>query len=623
MQTLHLLQDVIHKLEVGLGRRFVRYLVFALGVSALLIIYDYHCYRNMASPTAMDAAQLAHNIASGRGYTTQFIRPLSIYLVKQKNRNAADNDPARLNSGHPDLANPPVYPVVLAGLMKVLPFHYDTALKGAFWAQKSTFWSEPDPGAPGGRRGTRYQPDFLIALFNQFLFLVLLALVFFWARRLFDFAVARLSIVLLLGAEILWRFSVSGLSTMLLLVIFMALIWCLTLWESEVREPKRGPKSLMFLSLAVGVVAGVGGLTRYAFMAMIVPVALFLLVFGGPRRALYCIAAVVGFAAVVSPWLARNYAVSGRLFGTADYNMIEWFYPGFRLQRSLQPEVLHFSLAAYFRKLAVNFMPVLQEDLFKMAGGWISAFFLVGLMVGFRNAGLRRMRYFVVGCIVTLAITEALARTQLTNETPEINSENLLVLLAPITMVYGVGLFYVLLDQMKIPFYQLRYVATGVFIAVLLLPLLFDLTTASKGPVVFPPYRPDAIQSSAHYLKQDELMMSDVPWAVAWYGDRQCVWMTLNATASRDNPVEWQESFYAINDALKPIHALYLTPRSLDSHLQSQLLLGKQLSWGHFILDVLLEGQAPPAPFPLTKTPPRNLEYLRDQLLLCDSARWR
>ena len=29
-----------------------------------------------------------------------------------------------INGRHPDLANPPVYPVMLAGLMKMLPFHW-------------------------------------------------------------------------------------------------------------------------------------------------------------------------------------------------------------------------------------------------------------------------------------------------------------------------------------------------------------------------------------------------------------------------------------------------------------------------------------------------------------------
>ena len=613
MQSLHFLQEAIHKLESAAGLRIIRWVALTLAFAVLVIRYDVHCFSNMAAPTAMDQAQLAHNIARGRGYTTDFIRPLSIYLLTQQSHQASDKDPARLNGNHPDISNPPVYPVVLAGLMKILPFHFDAGLKS-----KGGFWSIPDPNVPGGRRGLRYEPDFLIALFNQFLFVLVLFLMFFWARRVFDVGVARLSVVLLLGAGVLWRFSVSGLSTMLLLVIFTGLVWCLTLWECETREPKWGVKGLVILSIIAGVLTGVGGLTRYAFLGMIVPVAIFIAVFGGPRRMLYCVAALIAFSIVLAPWIARNYAVSGTAFGTAGYNVIEWFYPAFHLQRSLQPDLVHFTLDAYWQKLMTNLMPVLQGDLFKMAGGWVSAFFVVGLLVGFRSPALRRIRYFVVGCIVTLAITEALARTQLTNETPEVNSENMLVLLGPIILVYGVGLFYVLLEGIKFPFLQMRFVTITLFAAILWVPMLFVLIAAGKGPVAFPPYRPDLIQTTGKFMKENELIMSDVPWAMAWYGDRQSVWLTLNATADPKNQVEWGESFFAINDILKPIHALYLTPRFLDAHFQSDWL-DREPSWGHFMLGIINNGQVP-ADFPLKKSPPGK--YFPEQLLLCDWARW-
>ena len=103
-----------------------------------------------------------------------------------------------------------MYPVVLAGLMKVLPFHYPvcrTSSKAPSGATAASFW--------------RYQPDFLIALFNQVLFSGGDRADFFLARKLFDTRVAWLSAILVLGSELFWRFSVSGLSTMLLMMIFL------------------------------------------------------------------------------------------------------------------------------------------------------------------------------------------------------------------------------------------------------------------------------------------------------------------------------------------------------------------------------------------------------------------
>ena len=156
------------------------------------------------------------------------------------------------------LANPPVYPVVLAGLMKVLPFDFTISAKARpFWSNGDRFW--------------RYQPDFLIALFNQLLFFIVIVLLFFLARRLFDSEVAWLSAILLLGTELLWRFSVSGLSTMLLLLIFMGLAWCLVLLENETRKPITSQGKLLGLSVAMGLLIGAGCLTRYAFGWMVIP----------------------------------------------------------------------------------------------------------------------------------------------------------------------------------------------------------------------------------------------------------------------------------------------------------------------------------------------------------------
>src|SRR5690348_3579771 len=117
MESMTKVQEWIHKLESTHGLRYLKLLVFVLAWATVTIRYDIHNARNMESPGAMDAAQLARNISEGRGYTTDFIRPLSMHLVMDKNHAEADPDPARLNRNHPDISNPPVYPVVLAGLM--------------------------------------------------------------------------------------------------------------------------------------------------------------------------------------------------------------------------------------------------------------------------------------------------------------------------------------------------------------------------------------------------------------------------------------------------------------------------------------------------------------------------
>jgi hypothetical protein len=610
------IQDLLHKLEVGGGIRCLRWVLAVLAIVLLVGGYNLRAFRNMSTPEAMDAAQLARNIAQGKGYTTLFVRPFSMFLVKQHNLEKQGVPPvgkladlAEIRGMHPDLANPPVYPVVLAALMKVLPFKYEVDTAHAFWSIFSS----------GKRIFYRYEPDFLISLFNQLLFLGVIVLVFFLARRLFDPGVAWLSAGLLLGTELLWRFSVSGLSTMLLMTIFLGLIWCVVLLEQETRLPKWGSTGILILAGLAGAIVGLGGLTRYAFGWLIIPVVGFLILFGGQRRILLTLIALMAFAAMMTPWIVRNYSVSGRPFGTATYVVLEKsiLYPENQLERTLEPDFRASSpyfLPAFWLKLKTNLQQIVTNDFPRLGGSWITAFFLVGLLVGFHNPAVARLRYFLLGCGLVFTLAQALGRTQLSEESPELNSENLLVLLVPLVFVYGVSLFYLLLEQMPLPLLQLRFLVIGIFTLVACLPMVFVLLPPMTRPIAYPPYYPPRIQTMAGYLEENELVMSDVPWAVAWYGQRQSVWLTLRCMPdTRDT--SRHEDFFAINNHLKQINALYLTPETMDARFLTQF---EESDWSRFIVRSVVE-EALPDEFPLRQSP---TGWPSGQLVLTDRQRW-
>ncbi|HEV2319571.1 MAG TPA: glycosyltransferase family 39 protein, partial [Verrucomicrobiae bacterium] len=501
------LQEWIHQLEEGAWARYLKLAAFYVSILVLVLAYDFRVYRNFGTLEAMDSAQLARNIAQGKGYTTLFVRPFSLYLVQSHNQGdnadalvSAGTDFAKIRTAHPDIANPPVYPLVLAGLMKILPFHYPLDLKGAFWSSDGHFW--------------RYEPDFLIASFNEMLLLGLVALTFFLARRLFDSSVAWLSAILVLGCELLWRFSVSGLSTMLLIIIFFSLTWCILRIEEAARDPEPSFGRLLGLAIVAGVIVGVGALTRYAFGWVIIPVTVFLILFSGPRRAMCALAALAAFLLVLTPWVVRNFIVSGTPFGTAGYAIVEGTaaFPGFQLERSIHPDLSSaLGVSLYMHKFLVNMRPILQDALPKLGGSWASMLFLVGLLLNFRSVAVRRMRYFLLMCLALFIVVQALGETQLSVESPEVNSENLLVLLAPLVFIYGVSLFLTLLDQMALSLRELRYAMKFVFVGLCCLPMIFALLPPKTPPVVFPPYYPPDIQTTAGWMKPDELMMSDVP----------------------------------------------------------------------------------------------------------------
>jgi 4-amino-4-deoxy-L-arabinose transferase-like glycosyltransferase len=575
------LQTLIHHVEVGAGtRRISRWLQLALvavGVLLLLLMYNLRAFKNMSTQEAMDAAQIARNLAEGNGYTTLFVRPFSLYLIKQKSQRdhaggtARAADPGCLRGMHPDIANPPVYPVLLAGLMKALPFNFAISRK------PKLFWG-------GGMRFLRYQPDFIISLFNQFLFLVVVASVFFLTCRLFDAAIARLSAVLLLGSELFWRFSVSGISTTLLLLLFVGLTGCLVFLEQEAREPKWKRGGVFLLAGLAGLLVGVGGLTRYSFAWLILPVVGYVIVVSAKQRLALSLTAIVTFAAVLSPWLIRNYSVSGLPFGTASYTVLETStaFPEDRLQRAIDPgfgssgptshRVASAFWHAFWQKLIGNGRQIVRTDLPKLGGTWLSAFFLVGLFIQFRNPAVRRLRYFLLACLVLLSVVQAVGHTQLSEDSPEINSENLLILVAPLVLVYGVSLFQLLLEQVQLPFPELRYLVIGLFGAVACLPLLLTFLPPRTSTLAYPPYYPPSIQTAAGWATDEELTMSDIPWAVAWYGQTQCIWLTLNSYSD----------YFAINDYQKPVSALYLTPRTFESW-------SRTVGWGSICVQCLVQ----------------------------------
>lgn len=613
---MKLLQDVIHKLEMGTGLRYLKVGLACLAVVMLMVGYNWRSFRNFGTQEAMDSAQLARNLAEGKGYTTLFVRPLSVYLVKKRAEAkgaSLGTDAAQLKGMHPDLANPPVYPLVLSGLMKVLPFKYPVDKTHPFWSVPAR---RPTPDNP--RDFWRYEPDFLISLFNQVLFFAVIVLTFFLARRLFDPGVAWLSGILLFGCELLWRFSVSGLSTMLLLLIFMGLAWCMVFIEREAREPRWGLRGLLLLTAAAGLLVGLGALTRYAFGWMIMPVTVFFILFAGPRMATLCLVALAVFAVVLSPWVYRTYRICGEPFGTATFAIVEapGMLPEHKLARTLEPDSnqlemmeMRVSIFTYTYKLLKNSRQILQNDLPQLGGSWLVPLFLAGLLLGFRNPAIRRLRYFLMMTMAMLIVVQALGRTQLSEDSPDFNSENLLVLLLPLIFVYAVSLFFLLLDQMKLMFSRMRYIVVGLFAFIMCLPMVFTFLPPRTIPVVYPPYYPPDIQLASGWMEENELMMSDIPWAVAWYGNRQCIWTTLDA----------QEQFFKVNDFLKPVRALYLTPETMNDRFSRVFLdwwqekvrrgqIGEppKGGWNGFILDSVLSRETL-SKFPLRQSPPPAL----------------
>lgn len=598
------IQDLVYSLEEGSARHLPRYFFVLLLSIFIGTVYHLTEFKNFGTAEAMDTAQLARNLAQGRGYTTRFIRPLSLHLLQQQKAAAKlDETQVLKQATHPDLANAPLYPLLLAGWMKVLPFNF----KIPDARQESNF--------------TRYQPDVLISYLNLALFLVAVGQVYFLGRKLFDPSVAAVAAAVVFGTELLWRFTYSGLSTNLLIVLLLGLAQVLVAIEQGVHRTENPAKfsRLLLFAIGAGIFTGLLCLTRYSVGILLLPVLGFLLLWGGPRRWILAPVTAMTFALIVMPWLARNHQLCGHWFGTAGYAMHQgtpWFSDT-RLERSQNPDMTKVEIGDLRRKMTLNATQLVNEELPRLAGGYVTALFLVGLLIPFHSSALQRVRWLIVASIVVLLFAQALGRTHLTEDSQTVNSENLLVLVAPLVILFGVSLFFLLLDRVEFLVPQLRQITISGFILGVCLPLFFTLLPPRTHPLSWPPYHPLLIQQFSGWMAQEDLMMSDMPWAVAWYGQRECLWLTLRVKH------DYVEDFYNVHDHLRPVRAIYLTPITADERWRPTFLNvdDPNTAWNRFYMDSLLRNNIPTG-FPLRHA--LGGGYMSSgQFFLTDMPRWK
>lgn len=596
MASENTIQTAVWQIELGRGKVAVYWILLVLLALSLALVYTASEFRGLDKREAMDQAQLARNLARGEGFTTKVIRPLSLWHLKNF---SSDKDSRLLN--HPDLANAPLYPLVLSGLFRLLPTRvFDVGTEERIYAPER--W--------------------VILPFNQICLLLCLVLVYFWARSLFDHKIALTAALLLLFTDVLWQFSVSGLSNNFLMLLFLGTLHCLhrvdRLLNAAGSEPAPMNGAMAGLLAASAVLLGLCFLTRYLMGILVIPLAWYVLRITRDRRpVLWTALFTVIFLLVITPWLVRNYSISGSLLGVAKYEYAQNTGPlNFdSLPRSYQPDAEGaLKEATSLTKMVSHFFTVTRQLLFQTlprTGSWILlAFFAVGVMYRFRRDDVVGLRGLVVAAAAAILIATGFTGTTSERLTEsEVFGDNLFVLFVPLITIYGVAFFYLLLDRIPFRIRLTRGLAVAAFAAVNVAPFVYTLLPPRKGAYAYPPYIPPVTRAVASWFDKEELGCSDLPWAMAWYGDRRCLWLPMSV-----------KEFYDIHDfagpaGFKGISFMLLTPYMLDRPLATQLFKGEYAGWS-----TVIRGRMPPE-FPLkavTTLPPGN-----DQFLFADRPRWK
>jgi hypothetical protein len=591
------IQYWIHLLEEGVGRVWIRRLVIFLLAIVVTGLFHTDGAKNFGSVEAMDQAQLARNIFEGRGYTTHCLRPITLYLLADRKKEAGQDPASIIRGPHPDIVNPPVYPAVLAALFKVLP-------------DRIVYGVESSPRS-------RPPVEIAIGLLNFVAFLLVALAIHRLGQSWFSNGAGLLAALVFAGTKLNWEFVFSGLPT---LWLALALVGAVALSISmEVRLREGNGKGVYLRAAGLGGLLGLVFLTRYSAGVLILPFLVCLGIWAGKdRRWRTVLPVLIAFLVVAGPWIAWTWHRSGLPLGMASLAPISdtLSFPADRLERSQSPVFGNELFKEAWMKMVGNAEEILRNEVPRLGGNWFSAFLLVGLMLPLGDVRLNRFRWLLLSVLVTLILAQALFSTHLSKLSPGINSENLLAWYAPVAFLYAAVAFRRALDVFEFPFPLAKTLTQLVAILLCSSPLLISILPPRMPVMSSPPYYLPAIRQLCGYLPEGAFVMSDMPWAIAWYGRQDAALTTLRTGQ------EPKEDFYRIHDFQRPFNAMLLTPLTCDVPWRAELLASSDAVWGRFYMDYILRRENIPNGFPLKYAFGDGFPYA-GYLFIADRPYWR
>lgn len=568
-------QDLIYSVDTGMGLKLIRHVLYVFGVLAVCLIYSATQFHGFKDEASMDYAQLGRNLAEKKQFVTQYVRPQSISFLTRGNQSI---DPQI--ELHPDLYHAPLYPVALA-----LPMLAAQGLDIDLFAPPAE--GQPAPRVFTAERGIA-MPVNHIYVFLTGLFLYLLA------RRLFNERISFWATTIYFLSDLVWADSIAGIGLPMVSCFVMGAFYFAVVAEYSWRH-NESPGRWATLLIASGLFSAFAFLTRYSAGIVSVGVFLYYVTNCWRRRMGWWppIFFLLVFGAAVVPWLARNWMVGHSLLGLAPYCMLEGkggLADAEALHRNLQGT---FGMGALLGVAKTKWITTLSE-VFRTgifpAGGIAVAFYLVSFLRRVQRQDVQSMRLIGLLTLVLLILIGGF-----------FGSETIRVCHAfwPMILLFGVAYFFVILEDLELPFMLLNQMAVGVMAVLLAAP--FVLTLMPPAPEMpRPTYYYPVTQFVCNLFKPSELIVTDMPWATAWYGNR--ISLSLPKTV---------DQFYQINDLRHNIKGVYFTALTKDKKFTSELI-DKEAQWFNLSM-----GQRPPD-FPLQV----GMTPLKGQYLLTDYVRW-
>ncbi len=478
------IQFAINSIDDGILNLILRIIMFLFVGVLVAGGFAWTQFRGLDNPDAMNYAQIARNMASGRGFVSGYINPIDAKDVKIK----TDKD-GRIFV--PETRVAPVYPWLLSLGFKII---------------KPDFIVQPD--------GKLFAPEVKVIIPMGIIFLILTAIItFLLGTHLFDQRVGIIAMLLMLVNIALLNSAVFG--GILPVVVFFANLMVLAVLYG--RSPGRSNLFAAGMAVFSGVMCALTFLTLYS-MIIFLPLMLLLIwsLFEGNRRLLFVAVFVISFVVCVTPWLIRNQTISGNPFGTAQETIMHdtYTYPGNLYDRQVNPDVGKIVMTWGIKnKIKVNFIELIQDNMGWGMLGIIGALFLVSFIRNIDNYDKMVLKWMVLaGSVMMIFIVSIVGK----------NNIIFISVFFPLMIIYGVYFFENEMSDLTnyIPGY--RNVPGTILVLLAALPAVLTIA-GLRGKIPYPPYYPPLISYVSNMLSPNELLYTDIPQAVSWYGNHSAV----------------------------------------------------------------------------------------------------
>lgn len=507
------------------GIFFLIKVILAVVITGLCASQIFLTYQGLDNAAVMDQAQVARQIARGEGATTLFLRPLDVMEHHAVKTQKGKKD-TKINFGQfADTHHAPLYTYALSTAIKI--FGYDDF--------KATQMDE--------NKTLLYSGDRVISGTSTLFFLIALVLTYLLFSRLFD-EVLAITVVAFMGfSETFLSFAQSGLPQPMMLCLLLVTAFCLVESIRADNQVQSG-KLLLYTILnfaALALLCLTGYINIWCAIGMCIFCGLYFRPYG-----LYAAIGLVVIILIVLPVVIIDTAATGGIGHSLYCNLFAGMGGGIdNVMRATSTDGLSFNSRNFFMHALGHALSQFNTLYVQMGAILVTPFFFLSLLNRYKNPTVEGLKWAIFSMWLCACFGMAIF-----GEQGSMTPSQITIIFAPFFTAYGVALVFNFLARMQLGtnFNGIRAltivimigISSGMFLYEFPQKLQTGIWTSARGIPHYPPYYPAALNVKLHDMTStQDIIVTDQPWAVAWYADRKALWIprTINSYVQDLEPI--------------------------------------------------------------------------------------